>query len=779
MSNLMKTLTIGDASYEICDASARETLKNTVKSINGATPDENGNIEVKVTSGSSGADWNQNDPEAPDYVKNRTHYDAGRPVELPIFSGESLAFTESPNEDETGIMYIYEMQESDVFTLIAGNTYYVTIDGETHETKAMSMGESVYIGNFSIVVSVYPNTGEPFFVMPNAGLFALSIAGETHNVTISEIKNVVEKEIIPYNEYTFSVMNPDMIPMLINIGSFDLSNMSEGDSYNVTFDGVEYKNTVKTMYGSLVFGNLNLISSDEEYTGEPYLALYAEGMSGMYAVTTSIQAKFSIDKVLADGTYETVVPEGTRELVGDNGYQWIDTEFGCVLEENTTYKIVWNDIEYTCTSVGQNMGSEEEPMMIVYMGNLSKIGMSDTDTGEPFIFGYMPGEGFVAMMMPDASFTDTHQIKVTGYVSGVKKLDKKYLPDDIDIPVASYNKIGGVKVRDALSGLGSGSAYTPIYLDTDDNQIYAKAQSSMSSLTFTGNTNATYNGSSPVTVNIPTALKNPNRLTFTGGSTATYDGSSAVSVTIPTALKNPYALTFSGAVSGSYDGSTSKSVYIPPAPTSLKNPNALTFTGLIEGAYDGSEAINIEIPTGLPEVTVDNNGQILQIVDGAWVNNNPVFNYTVYIDQSDGIKYYVYIYNGELVISDGYLGIEVTKIPDKTAYLIDKETEFNPDGMVVCMKHIENGYEEIVDYTYTSENTSEAIVVTITCTYNEKTYQTSMSLPFVDADTMFADFDYTENNDGTYTLDAWKGTLNGVESTECVIPTQVYDLIIV
>lgn len=32
------------------------------------------------------------------------------------------------------------------------------------------------------------------------------------------------------------------------------------------------------------------------------------------------------------------------------------------------------------------------------------------------------------------------------------------------------------------------------------------------------------------------------------------------------------------------------------------------------------------------------------------------------------------------------------------------------------------------------------------------------------------DFEYEDNRDGTVTLTAWKQTLNGVASTECVIP---------
>lgn len=39
--------------------------------------------------------------------------------------------------------------------------------------------------------------------------------------------------------------------------------------------------------------------------------------------------------------------------------------------------------------------------------------------------------------------------------------------------------------------------------------------------------------------------------------------------------------------------------------------------------------------------------------------------------------------------------------------------------------------------------------------------------PFYDS---LIDFEYTKNSDGTVTLTAWKGTLNGEPSTELVIP---------
>lgn len=70
-------------------------------------------------------------------------------------------------------------------------------------------------------------------------------------------------------------------------------------------------------------------------------------------------------------------------------------------------------------------------------------------------------------------------------------------------------------------------------------------------------------------------------------------------INIPTSLKNPYALTFTGAVNDSYDGSSDITVNIPTVPTSLKNPYALTITvGNTTITYDGSSAKSINISDG-------------------------------------------------------------------------------------------------------------------------------------------------------------------------------------
>lgn len=68
---------------------------------------------------------------------------------------------------------------------------------------------------------------------------------------------------------------------------------------------------------------------------------------------------------------------------------------------------------------------------------------------------------------------------------------------------------------------------------------------------------------------IPSALPNPNALTFTGAVTGSYDGSEPVTINIPeSGAGNMKKLTFTGDVTGEYDGTTDVSIDIPIATTS-------------------------------------------------------------------------------------------------------------------------------------------------------------------------------------------------------------------
>ena len=156
---------------------------------------------------------------------------------------------------------------------------------------------------------------------------------------------------------------------------------------------------------------------------------------------------------------------------------------------------------------------------------------------------------------------------------------------------------------------------------------------------------------------IPSALPNPEKLTFEGAVSATYDGSSPVVVnipkagsgvhvgseppadpsvnvwidpeggdgdldlTIPDALPNPEKLTFTG-IQAEYDGSVPVSVMIPTktsdlkndsgyvtsVPDALPNPHKLTFTGAVTGEYDGSQAVTVALPEVMTVELTESNG---------------------------------------------------------------------------------------------------------------------------------------------------------------------------
>lgn len=156
---------------------------------------------------------------------------------------------------------------------------------------------------------------------------------------------------------------------------------------------------------------------------------------------------------------------------------------------------------------------------------------------------------------------------------------------------------------------------------------------------------------------VPSALPNPEKLTFEGAVSVTYDGSSPVVVnipkggsgvhvgseppadpsvnvwidpeggdgdldlTIPDTLPNPHKLTFAG-IPAEYDGSAPVSVTIPTktsdlkndsgyvtsVPGALPNPHKLTFTGAVTGEYDGSQAVTVALPEVMTVELTQSNG---------------------------------------------------------------------------------------------------------------------------------------------------------------------------
>ena len=136
--------------------------------------------------------WEQNDPTADDYVKNRTHWKETK-TEV-IIPETSIEFS---NAGQPAISpFILEIQE--------GSTYEVTWNGNVYQCVAyIVVGPNVpSIGNGTIA-SVTGGNDEPFFIASN-GVDALVFAEEagTHTVSISSEAttwHTLDKRYLPTN----------------------------------------------------------------------------------------------------------------------------------------------------------------------------------------------------------------------------------------------------------------------------------------------------------------------------------------------------------------------------------------------------------------------------------------------------------------------------------------------------------------------------------------------------------------------------------------------------
>ena len=232
--------------------------------------------------------------------------------------------------------------------------------------------------------------------------------------------------------------------------------------------------------------------------------------------------------------------------------------------------------------------------------------------------------------------------------------------------VMSHNFVTSFEFDYLFSVLGSSAKHEfMLYRITinSDNTITYKAFTNFAipnpnKLTFTGAASGEYDGSSPLTIDIPEGGggggESPREtLTFTGAVEATYDGSTAVNVEIPestvfavhtwydstdkkykadktsteileamgdgavpVAIHNDkivhqlsyagngyvrfvnYSVTADSEFSEQLITINGSIVTVSSTSKTFKNPNAITFTGAVDATYDGSSAVTINIPSG-------------------------------------------------------------------------------------------------------------------------------------------------------------------------------------
>ena len=124
--------------------------------------------------------WEQNDPTADDYIKNRPFY-TGDPVETVLVEEITALFTEHNG--------VYRTESPSIFVATVGETYKISWDSTVYKCTCVDSSGATIIGNLSIM-DAGSDTGEPFLILVDNGIRILIYTLDTsasHTFSISGI----------------------------------------------------------------------------------------------------------------------------------------------------------------------------------------------------------------------------------------------------------------------------------------------------------------------------------------------------------------------------------------------------------------------------------------------------------------------------------------------------------------------------------------------------------------------------------------------------------------
>lgn len=159
-------------------------------------------------------DWNQNDENASDYIKNRTHYEE-----------DPVVFSIAPTS-----MGVYHQVEFNNNFDITENEYVIVVNGDTYRLTGQydSLHDIIFLGNPYYVNGIDADSDIPFAIVDNT--FISDVYGKYQiKITLTENGNDIE------------VTEEELL--LFSSKWFDNTILEMGHNYRVTFDGSTYSFT--------------------------------------------------------------------------------------------------------------------------------------------------------------------------------------------------------------------------------------------------------------------------------------------------------------------------------------------------------------------------------------------------------------------------------------------------------------------------------------------------------------------------------------------------------
>lgn len=458
--------------------------------------------------------------------------------------------------------------------------------------------------------------------------------------------------------------------------------------------------------------------------------------------------------------YTTIIKEIT--FTTPESYYWC-SPFVFELKEGEIYNVTWNGKEHECVVKLEGESA--------YIGNLNMVGGS-VNTGEPFFFFYSDyGDGDIeyALIVKNSG---THTVSVNK--QNVVKINSKYL--DIQIPEVPEGASIGIKgTGENAEVFNGGRADWASGAYSHSEGTWAKASgwyahAEGANTTASGEASHVEGSSSTASGNYAHAegyecTASGNR-SHAEGSVTNARGEASHAEGLATMASGKYQH-----VQGQYNVEDSANKYahiVGNGTSSVACSNAHTLDWNGNAWFAGNIKIGGTGQGDTAAMEVATKNDIISAND-----------YFILKDQFNGHEYVISMQNGSLVSRHTAASIELVQMPTTVEYY--EHGYFDPTGMEIYAVLPDGNKVDVTDKITFDSNSLTIDITSICVSYREGNNVYSINIPVTvkefDAAVVLQDFEYTDNEDGTYTLTGWKDTYNGESSTELIVPN--YSCIIV
>ena len=208
------------------------------------------------------ADWNQNDPSALDYVKNRTHYEYGTRTHIHALNNCFCPLYEDEMMESAPIQGLKMAAIPETIQAISSFKYTITINGNVYENiPYASMAGVGFFGDYMSMMIAIQLGGSlpeemPFIIATNikavngsdypfnsAIITTLPPQNGGYNITIETVQPLVTKEILPKSTIITRMGQQDgtMLGEMPGMSGLCKSfKLVDGMDYQVMYDNVTY-----------------------------------------------------------------------------------------------------------------------------------------------------------------------------------------------------------------------------------------------------------------------------------------------------------------------------------------------------------------------------------------------------------------------------------------------------------------------------------------------------------------------------------------------------------